>query len=404
MRMIERDRHIERVTDAFRVHPAVVILGPRQCGKTTLARLISRGEGEVSFFDLESVVDRRKLSAPMRALERRRGLVVLDEIQRMPELYECLRVLLDRPDRDARFLLLGSASPRIVRGMSESLAGRIGFVDLSGFAFDETGAETMERLWERGAFPRSFLAPDMVASNNWREGFIRTFLERDIPQLGISIPAEALRRFWTMIAHYHGQVWNGAEFARSLGNNEGTARRYLDILSGAFVVRVLPPWFENLGKRQLKSPKVYIRDSGLLHSLLGLNDLEALSGHPKFGPSWEGFAIEQILSLANIRSAYYWATHGGAELDLMLTLNGRRYGFEFKTSDAPGSTRSMRIALRDLGLEHLYIIYPGRDAYAINGRISVIPLSHIEEVLASKMPNPTKSAPVPRFRSAIEDL
>ncbi len=372
--MIERDRHIERVYDAFRVHPAVVILGPRQCGKTTLARLICRREREVSFFDLESVVDRQKLAAPMRALERRKGLVVLDEIQRMPELYECLRVLLDRPDRAARFLLLGSASPRIVRGISESLAGRIGFVDLGGFSLDETGSETMEQLWERGAFPRSFLAPDILASNNWREGFIRTFLERDIPQLGISIPAEALRRFWTMVAHYNGQVWNGAEFARSLGKNEGTARRYLDILSGAFVVRALPPWFENLGKRQLKSPKVYVRDSGILHSLLGLNDLEALSGHPKFGSSWEGFAIEQILTLANNRSAYYWATHGGAELDLMLTLNGLRYGFEFKASDAPGSTRSMRIALRDLSLEHLFVIYPGREAYAIDGRISVVPL------------------------------
>ena len=381
--MIDRERHIERVADAFRVHPAVVMLGPRQCGKTTLARQISQREGKVSYFDLESVLDRRKLAAPMRALERRRGLVVLDEVQRMPELFECLRVLLDRPDREARFLLLGSASPRIVQGISESLAGRIGFVDLSGFALNETGAGTMERLWERGAFPRSYLAPDLVASNNWREGFIRTFLERDIPQLGISIPAEALRRFWTMIAHYHGQVWNGAEFARSLGNNEVTARRYLDILSGAYVVRILPPWFENLGKRQLKSPKVYVRDSGLLHSLLGLPDLESLSGHPKFGASWEGFAIEQILALANARNAYYWGTHGGAELDLMLNLNGRRYGFEFKTSDAPGTTRSMRIALSDLGLEHLFVVYPGRDAYAIDGRISVITLGHVEEVLAS---------------------
>ena len=253
--MIDRDRYIEQVEDAFRVHPAVVILGPRQCGKTTLARLICRREKEVSFFDLESVVDRRKLAAPMRALGRRRGLVVLDEIQRMPELYECLRVLLDRPDRAARYLLLGSASPRIVRGISESLAGRIGFVDLGGFALDETGAKTMERLWERGAFPRSFLAPDIVASNNWREGFIRTFLERDIPQLGISIPAEALRRFWTMIAHYHGQMWNGAEFARSLGNNEGTARRYLDILSGAFVVRALPPWFEKSWQAPTQIPQ-----------------------------------------------------------------------------------------------------------------------------------------------------
>jgi hypothetical protein len=339
--------------------------------------MLGADEPDYTFFDLESPLDLRRLSAPLRTLDGLRGLVVIDEIQRMPGLFEILRVLLDRPEQPARFLTLGSASPTLVKGISESLAGRVGFHDLAGFDLRETGSDAQDRLWDRGGFPRAFLAPDDTASFDWREGFIRTFLERDIPQLGISVPAETLQRFWTMIAHYHGQVWNAAEFARSLGANEGTARRYLDILSGAFMVRVLPPWFENLSKRQVKAPKIYIRDSGLLHALLHLHSAHDLLAHPKLGASWEGFAMEQLLAAFGTRDAYFWATHGGAELDLMLIVHGRRYGFEFKVADAPGTSRSIRIALADLGLEHLWIVYPGREGYELDERISVLPLKEI---------------------------
>ncbi len=379
--MIDRPHAQSRVYELFRVHPCVAILGPRQCGKTTLARIIAVREPSCTFFDLESPLDLRKLSVPMRTLGALTGLVVIDEIQRLPDLFGVLRVLLDRPDSPARFLLLGSASPTLVKGVSESLAGRVGFLDLGGFDLRETGANSQDRLWERGGFPRSFLAPDETASFDWREGFVRTFLERDIPQLGISVPAETLRRFWTMIAHYHGQVWNAAEFARSLGASEGTARRYLDILAGAYMVRVLPPWFENLSKRQVKAPKIYVRDSGLLHALLGLPTRDHIAGHPKLGASWEGFALEQTLALFRSRDAYFWATHAGAELDLLLLIHGKRYGFEFKISDAPGSTRSVRIALADLGLEHIWILYPGIEPYELDERLSVLPLRSLPELL-----------------------
>lgn len=378
--MLERPDALSRIQALFRSHPCVAILGPRQCGKTTLARMMGATESNFTFFDLESPLDLRKLSAPQRALEGLHGLVVIDEIQRMPALFEILRVLLDRPDQPARFLTLGSASPDLIKSVSESLAGRVGFLDLSGFDLRETGTDAQNMLWTRGGFPRSFLAPDDPASFDWREGFVRTFLERDIPQLGITIPAENLRRFWTMIAHYHGQIWNAAEFARSLGANEGTARRYLDILSGAYMVRVLPPWFENLSKRQVKAPKIYVRDTGLLHALLHLESALDLASHPKLGASWEGFAIEQLLAAFEAREAYFWATHGGAELDLMLIIHGKRYGFEFKVGDAPGTSRSMRIALADLGLEHLWIVYPGSDGYELDDRISVLPLREIPDL------------------------
>ncbi len=378
--MLERPQAESRILALFRVHPCVAILGPRQCGKTTLARMLGTDERDCTFFDLESPLDLRRLSAPQRALEGLRGLVVIDEIQRKPGLFEILRVLLDRPEQPARFLTLGSASPALVKGVSESLAGRVGFLDLAGFDLRETGSDAQDRLWDRGGFPRAFLAPDDVASFDWREGFVRTFLERDIPQLGITVPAETLRRFWTMVAHYHGQVWNAAEFARSLGASEGTARRYLDILAGAYMVRVLPPWFENLSKRQVKAPKIYIRDSGLLHTLLQLHSADDLLSHPKLGASWEGFAMEQILAAFGTREAYFWATHGGAELDLMLIVHGRRYGFEFKVADAPGTSRSMRTALADLGLEHLWIVYPGKEGYELDQRISVLPLREIPQL------------------------
>lgn len=374
--MIPRPTVINQIDRALNIHPIAALLGPRQCGKTTVARMVAQRQPS-TYFDLEDPVDLRRLSAPMTVLQSLSGLVIIDEVQRRPDLFPLLRVLADRPVNPAQFLLLGSASPQLVQGVSESLAGRIGFIDLSGFDLTETGPSERDRLWLRGGFPRSFLAADDSASMLWRQDFIRTFLERDIPQLGITIPAETLRRFWTMVAHYHGQVWNAAEFARSLGTSELTARRYLDILSGAYMVRVLPPWFENISKRQVKAPKIYVRDSGILHALLQLTTMADLQSHPKLGASWEGFAVEQIIRLLETRDAYYWATHGGAELDLLVRIGGKHYGFEFKYADAPGTTRSMRIALEDLSLEHLWVVYPGGQDYALDARISVIPIDSI---------------------------
>lgn len=366
---------------AYAVHPAVTLSGPRQCGKTTLAQDLAARAPVSAFFDLEKATDRQKLEQPEQTLGPLRGLVVIDEIQRRPALFETLRVLLDRPGTPVRFLLTGSASPDLVRGVSETLAGRSATVDLGGFLLGETGVERWTALWQRGGFPRSFLASNEAGSFLWREEFVRTFLERDIPQLGITVPAEALRRFWTMIAHYHAQVWNGAEFARSLGTSEPTARRYLDILAGAYMVRVLPPWHENLKKRQLKSPKIYIRDTGILHALLGLQNRDVLLGHPKLGASWEGFALEQVVAGLRTRDAYYWATHAGAELDLLVLRHGRRLGFEFKHADAPATTKSMHIALEDLKLHHLWVIYPGADRYALDKRITAVPIRQLPALL-----------------------
>ena len=378
--MIPRPEPIRQIEASFQIHPVTALLGPRQCGKTTLANFIA--EQELStIFDLENPVDVRRLSAPMQALQDLSGLVIIDEVQRKPELFELLRVLVDRPHMRARFLLLGSASPYLVKGVSESLAGRIGFVDLAGFQLWEVGEQQRDRLWIRGGLPNAFLADSELDSTKWRESFIRTFLERDIPQLGITIAAETLRRFWTMVAHYHGQVWNAAEFARALGTAENTARRYLDILAGAYMIRVLPPWFENLKKRQVKAPKIYIRDSGLFHSLLQVSTLADLQGHPKIGASWEGFALEHVIHVFRTRDAYFWATHAGAELDLMVMVRGKRYGFEFKYTDAPGRKRSMHIAIEDLGLEHLWIIYPGNQKYPLGDKITVIPLEEIPNIL-----------------------
>jgi predicted AAA+ superfamily ATPase len=378
--MIPRPEALKCIERAFGVHPIAALLGPRQCGKTTLARMIAERE-PCTYFDLENPVDTRRLSAPMRTLEGLSELVVIDEVQRRPDLFELLRVLVDRPQNATRFLLLGSASPQLVKDVSESLAGRIGFVDLSGFNLGEVGEEHRDRLWIRGGFPRSFLVDDDAASILWRDDFIRTLLERDIPQLGITIPSETLRRFWTMVAHYHGQVWNAADFARSLGTSENTARRYLDILAGAYMVRVLPPWFENIRKRQVKAPKVYIRDSGILHTLLQLRTLADLQGHPKIGASWEGFAIEHVISVFETRDAYFWATHAGAELDLLVITAGRRYGFEFKYADAPGRTRSMHSAIKDLQLQHLWVVYPGGQEYTLHDRISVIPMETVADLV-----------------------
>jgi predicted AAA+ superfamily ATPase len=374
--MIPRPDPIRQIKASFQIHPVTALLGPRQCGKTTLARFIAKHESS-TIFDLENPIDVQRLSAPMQALQHLSGLVIIDEVQRKPELFELLRVLVDRSSRKARYLLLGSASPHLVKGVSESLAGRLGFVDLTGFQLREVGEQNRNRLWIRGGFPKAFLADSESDSLGWRENFIRTFLERDIPQLGITIAAETLRRFWTMVAHYHGQVWNAAEFARSLGTAENTARRYLDILAGAYMVRVLPPWFENLKKRQVKAPKMYIRDSGLFHSLMQVDTLSALQGHPKIGASWEGFALEHAIHAFRNRDVYFWATHAGAELDLMVTIKGKRYGFEFKYADAPGRKRSMHIAIDDLGLEHLWVIYPGNQKYSLDTKITVIPIEEL---------------------------
>lgn len=375
--MVPRPHAIERIRSVHRVHPVAALLGPRQCGKTTLAGLMAEGEEQSTIFDLENPIDRQRLSNPMRTLGGLGGLVVLDEIQRQPELFEVLRVLVDRPDRSTRFLVLGSASPRLVAGVSETLAGRAGTIDLSGFSLDEVGASHLDRLWLRGGFPRSFLAVDEEASFGWREAFVRTFLERDIPQLGITIPAEALRRFWTMIAHGHGQVWNASGIGRSLGVSDHTVRRYLDILAGAYMLRVLPSWYENLKKRQVKAPKVYLRDSGLLHALLRLETRHDLRGHPKLGASWEGFALEQILISLETRDAYFWAAHAGPELDLLVFDRGRRFGFELKVSEAPSVSRSMRAAVESLHLDKLWIVVPDGPAWEVDDRIAVTPLADV---------------------------
>ena len=383
---ISRPEAASRISRSFRVHPAVALSGPRQCGKTTLAQLFGEDyaakdeDASVTFFDLERATDRRRLQTPEQTLSPLTGLVVIDEIQRQPDLFETLRVLLDRPDTPARFLLLGSASPALTRGASESLAGRVGLVDLFGFDLTEVPRPGWRSLWRRGGFPRSYLAPDAATSFLWRETFVETFLLQDIAQLGITVPIEALRRFWTMIAHYHGQVWNAAEFARAIGTGQAAARRYLDTLAAARMVRVLPPWFENLKKRQVRSPKIYVRDTGILHALLDLGTEDALLGHPKVGASFEGFGIEQVLSCSARRDAYFWATHAGAELDLMVTVGGKRFGFEFKYSDAPGTTRSMRTALKDLNLAHLWVIYPGDESYPLDARITVLPVRDIPDL------------------------
>lgn len=381
--VIRRTTHLRELKVALKRAPVVSILGPRQSGKTTLARELARGR-DATFFDLENPRDVSRLSAPMTTLEPLRGLVIIDEVQRIPKLFEILRVLVDRPRTPARFLILGSADPRLVRGVSESLAGRVSHVDISGFDLGEVGIGHSRRLWLRGGFPRSFLAKSDKASVAWRTDYVRDFLQRDLTELlGMRIPSATLGRFWSMVAHYHGGVWNAAEFARSLGASENTARHYLDLLSGAWVIHQLQPWFENIGKRQIRSPKVYVQDSGLLHALLGVGTQEELGGHPKVGASWEGFVIEQILTLLRTRTAYFWGTHQGAELDLMVVRGGKRYGFEVKLADAPEVTKSMKIAMQDLALERLFVVFPGRESYLLGQRIEAVAIADLEQRLKS---------------------
>jgi len=371
---IDRANVRARIAAALRRSRGVVLVGPRQVGKTTLARSFVRA-GAANYFDLEDPRIEAQLEAPLTALEHLRGLVVIDEIQRTPELFKVLRVLIDRDRAPAKFLLLGSASPGLLKQTTESLAGRVEVIEIGGFTLDETGIKSIPRLWLRGGYPLSFVAGSNDESRQWRRQFASTFLERDLPQLGINVPAPAMRRFWIMLAHLNGQLWNAADPARSLGANESTVRRYLDWLTQTFMVRQLQPWFENIGKRQVKSPKVYFRDTGLLHELLGIADETALLTHPRSGASWEGFALEQMLRIAAPDEAYFWATHAGAELDLLMFKDGRRVGVEFKRADAPRLTASMHIARRDLRLEALYVVYPGPRRYALGERIEAVPLA-----------------------------
>ncbi len=372
--MIDREHWLDAIRRGLRRAPVVALVGPRQCGKTTLARKIVPASG-AHYFDLEDPRSIERLSEPMTALERLRGVVVIDEVQRRPELFPILRVLVDRRPLPARFLVLGSAAPELLRQTTESLAGRVEIIALGGFTLDEVGAAALDKHWLRGGFPRAFLARSEADSVSWRAQMIQTFLERDVPQLGVRIPATTLRRFWTMVAHYHGGVWSNAEPARSLGMSEPSVRRYLDLLAGLYMVRLLSPWHENLSKRQVKSPKVYVRDSGLLHELLGIRSEAELLGHPKLGASFEGYAIEQTLRVVAPDEAYFWATHQGAELDLFMRKGGKRIGIEVKRQDAPSLSASMRIALEDLKLDRLVVLYPGDTAYQLADRVEVVPLS-----------------------------
>ncbi|HOD82265.1 MAG: hypothetical protein BWX88_03122 [Planctomycetes bacterium ADurb.Bin126] len=382
--MIERNRELDTVLRLLRRCPVVAITGARQVGKTTLARQIAqRWKTPAAFFDLEDPQDLARLADPMLVLGDLRGLVIVDEIQRRPELFPALRVLADRPRTPARFLVLSSASPDLLRQGSESLAGRIMYHELGGFSLDEVGLKHHPRLWLRGGFPRSYLAASDSGSFQWRRGFVRTFLERDLPQLGISISAVALRRFWTMLAHYHGQIWNSSEFGRSFGVADTTVRSYLDRLTGALVVRQLTPWIENVGKRQVKSPKVYIADSGLMHALLDVRTCRDLERHPKVGASWEGFAIGQVarhLQAAD-EECFFWATHGGAELDLLIVRGRTRWGFEIKRTTTPSITPSMRSALDTLRLKRLYVIYAGQHTFDLARNIRAVPLPRLTEGL-----------------------
>ncbi|MEI8264504.1 MAG: ATP-binding protein [Betaproteobacteria bacterium] len=395
MDRIDRPALIDSVRSALARSRAVVLSGPRQSGKSTLAQsFLPRSSPR--YFDLENPLHESRLTQPMDTLSKLQGLVVIDEVQRRPGLFPMLRVLIDRSDAPGQYLLPGSASPQLLRQAGESLLGRVEVVEVAGFDLAEVttagrlGSRTADaafssqdrllddaatRLWLRGGFPRSYLAASDADSLAWRASAISSHVEVDIPQFGLGIAAPAMLRFWRMLAHCHGQIWNAAEPARSLGVSEPTVRRYLDTLTHTMMVRQLQPWHENLGKRQVKAPKVYFRDSGLLHALMAVGTLPELLAHPRCGASWEGFALEQVLRLARPDAAYFWATHQGAKLDLLMLREEQRIGVEFKRADVPAVSRSMRIALQDLKLERLYVVYPGADRFSLDDRIEAVPLS-----------------------------
>lgn len=371
---IQRLAVMARLQDAVARSPVTVLTGPRQSGKTTLARELLPRDA-LNYFDLEDPISLARLEEPRTALDPLRGLVVIDEVQRRPDLFPLLRVLADRPGVPAHFLLLGSASGALMHQSAESLAGRVDTVEIGGFTLDEVGAEAMTSLWVRGGFPRSWTARSDVASLAWRRGFTQTLLERDLPQWGVRVPAVALRRFWVMLAHYHAQTWNSTDPARALGVAPLTCRRYLDVLTDALMIRQLQPWHANVRKRQVKAPKVYLRDTGLLHHLLGIDGERALLSHPKVGASWEGFVIEQLLLTVPHDDAWFWATHQGAEIDLVLRRGDQLIGIECKRSDAPRLTPSIRHALADVGLARVLVIYPGATRYPLDDRVEAVPLS-----------------------------
>ncbi len=372
---MERVEFITRIHSQFTVHPVVALLGPRQCGKTTLARMYAEQLAEpITRFDLEDPTDLAALAEPRLALSELRGLVVIDEIQRLPDLFPVLRVLVDRPDNALRLLILGSASRDLIRQSSETLAGRIGHIELTPFSLAETGPQMRDALWLRGGFPKSLLAGSEATSFQWRKDYVAAFLERDLPQLGIAIPAPTLRRFWMMLAHFHGQVVNFSELGRSFGAADTTVRRYLDLLSATFMVRQLQPWHVNAGKRQVKSPKLYFRDSGLFHFLMGIANRDALRRHPKLGASWEGFALEQIIRMHNAspEETYFWAAHSGAEVDLLILQEGAPIAYEVKYTERPRSTRSMHTAIEVLGLKELRVVYPGEKSFPLHENIRAV--------------------------------
>lgn len=384
--MIERTLLFQRIQQALARSRVVGLLGPRQCGKTTLARQFVSPESP-NYFDLENNRDIERLTNAQNALEPLTGTVVIDEVQRRPELFPLLRVLADRVPLPAKFLVLGSSSPALLRQTSESLAGRIALVNMSGFNLGEAGFEHRIAHWLRGGYPLSYLAPDDNLSVQWRRDFVQTFLERDVPQFGFSIPSTTLGRFWSMTAHYHGQVWNGAEPARSLGISQTSIRRYLDLLSDLFMVRQLQPWHANIKKRQVRAPRVYFRDTGLLHLLLGIRTEKELLTHPKCGASWEGYVIEEILRAVEPQEAFFWSTHQGAEIDLILIKDGRILGVECKQVDAPRMTPSMRIALEDLKLERIAVVYPGKLRYQVARGVEAVPMSAIMEGMEGLFPD-----------------
>jgi predicted AAA+ superfamily ATPase len=382
--MLQRTRHLERVKRLLRQFPIVAILGARQVGKTTLADEVRRGwKQPCHAFDLENPIDIARLADPSLALEGLKGLVILDEIQRLPNLFPLLRVLADRRPVRTRFLILGSASPDMLRQGNETLAGRIAYYHLDGFSLEEVGQDNHAKLWIRGGFPDSFVASTNAKSVAWRQQFISTFLERDIPQLGVRVAAATLRRFWTMLAHYHGQVWNSSELSRSFGVSDSTVRHYLDILESSFVVRQLQPWHENIKKRQVKSPKVFLADSGILHTLLGLGSLADVEAYPKLGASWEGFVIAQVVNRLEVtpHECFFWATHAGAELDLLVVRGQKRQGFEVKRSTAPTVTPSMKAAMSDLRLDRLFVIHAGEHSFDMGKGIRGIALRHLLDEL-----------------------